>query len=315
MRNSLRREQPGNRAYRILYGLLVLLIVCVWLYAFKAYFDHYDSLHPDIAWAVPWVQTDVVQADGILLWDEEVISAPADGAVKYPLGRGPVRVPRGAVVARVSSGNAISDVKSKSDGYFVAGTDGSEGKWKYSALWPGMKELPSPAPLKMADDGARAKKGDLIGKIVPQPQELRFIGYVDWTDDMRDRLASNRIMAKMDMLDTSSRAYVRVFETFGHKAKIYINVPWFPPQSLMSRKYKLLIETGETSGVAVPETAVIERDGRKGAFVVKGSDASFVEVKGRVIDGAKFLVTDGLRLGDAVVVDGDGGREGRVRLW
>ena len=315
MRKPIRREQPENRAYGIFYGLIVLLITCVWIYAFKAYFDHYDSLHPEIAWAVPWVQVDVVQADGILLWDEEMISAPADGTVKYTLGLGPVRVPRGAIVARVSSGNAMADIKSKSDGYFVAGTDGSEEKWKYSALWPGMKELPNPAPLKMADDGARVKKGDWIGKIVPQPQELRFIGYVDETDDMRDRLASNRIMAKMDMLDTPSRAYVRVFETFGHKAKIYINVPWFPLQSLMSRKYKLLIETGETSGVTIPETAVTARDGKKGTFVVRGSDASFVEVKGRVIDGSKFLVTDGLKIGDAVIVDGYGGREGRVRLW
>jgi hypothetical protein len=313
------RGQPaggrGFSAYRIFYGLIVLLIVCVWIYAFRAYFAHYDSLHPEIAWAVPWVQVDVVRVDGILLWDEEVVPSPRDGTVQYPMGRGPVRVPRGAIVARVSSGRDHSDVKAKSDGYFIAGLDGSEEKWRYSSLWPGTKELPSPPPVKMIDDGARVKKGERIGKIAPQPQELRLIGYVDATDEMKDRLSSNKIKAKMDMLDTPSAAAVRVFETFGHRAKIYLNVPWFPRDILMSRQYSLLIETGETSGVAVPESAVTVRDGRRGAFVIRGADAVFVEVKGRVIDGSRFLVTEGLKLGDAVAIDAGSSREGRVRLW
>jgi hypothetical protein len=285
----------------------------VWIYAFKSYFDHYDSIHPEITWAAPWVQVDVAQADGVLLWNEEVIAAPRDGIVKYPSGRGPIRVYKGAIVAKVASGSGELSVKAKEDGYFIAGLDGYEGQWKYSALW--LEDPPDPSPLKMMEDGAKVSKGTPVGKLIPQPQALRLIGYVNLSEDMTDRLESNRLMIKMDELDTSSRAYIRVYEIIGHRAKIYIDIPWFPPSALMSRKYRLLAETGETTGVAIPESAVGLRGGKQGAFVLKGSNAVFTEIKGRVIDGSRFLTTEGLKLGDAVIVDADGAREGRVRLW
>ncbi|MDR1137518.1 MAG: efflux RND transporter periplasmic adaptor subunit [Synergistaceae bacterium] len=300
-------------AYRLFYGLCILLISCVWIYAFKSYFDHYDSVHPEIAWAVPWVQTDVVPAEGVLLWNEKVVLSPRDGTVKYPAGRGPVRVPKGEIVAKVTSGSAESNIKSEEDGYFVAGLDGFEEQWKYSTLW--LEEPPEPPPLKMLEDGAKVSKGAPIGKLIPQPQELRLIGYVDLTEDMIARLETNRLMIKMDALDTSSRSYVQVYEMMGHRAKVYVDIPWFPPQTLMSRKYKMLVETGETSGVAIPESAVGSMKGKQGAFVLKGSNAAFTEIKGRIIDGSRFLATEGLKLGDAVIVDADGAREGRVRLW
>ena len=182
-------------------------------------------------------------------------------------------------------------------------------------MWPGTKELPDPAPLKMIGDEADVRKGEKIGKLVRQPQELRMIGYVDLTEEMKTCLNANRVMVKMDEMDTSSRALVRVFETYGHKAKVYLNIPWFPPQMLMSRKYSLLAVTGETSGVTVPESAIGVKDGEQGAYVLRGSDSSFVEVKGRPIDGSRFLVTEGLKLGDAVIVDAYGAREGRVQIW
>jgi hypothetical protein len=299
----------------VFYGLAVFLIVCVWIYAFKSYFDHYDSIHPEIAWAVPWVQVDMVRVDGILLWNEEVIASPQAGTVRFPLGAGPLRVSKGAVVAMVTSGSSSSSIKAKEEGYFIAGLDGSEGQWKYSTLWPGQKELPDPPPVKMVSDSASVKRGDLIGKIIPQPQELRLIGYVDLTGDITKKLASNKVMVKMDTLDTPSHAYVRVYDVIGHKAKIYIDIPWFPPQILLSRKYDLIVETGEMSGVAVPESSVGMNGGKKGVYVLRGSEASFVEVKGKIIDGSRFLVTEGLRLGDAVIVDAYGAREGKVRLW
>ena len=142
-----------------------------------------------------------------------------------------------------------------------------------------------------------------------------MIGYVDLTEEMRVCLEANRVMVKMDMLDTSSRAFVRVFEAYGYKAKVLLNIPWFPPQMLMSRKYNLIAETGETPGVAVPESAIETKDGQMGAYVLKGSNSSFVEVKGRPIDGSRFLVTEGLRLGDAVITNAYGAREGRVQIW
>lgn len=316
MRGQQSRDRPQRGpVQKFFYWFAILLIVFVWIYAFRAYFRHYDSVHPDIAWAEAWVQTDIVNVEGILLWNEDLILSPRDGTVKFPMGRGPLRVPRGAVVAKVTDGGGTYDIKTRDEGYFVAGLDGSEGGWKYSALWPGMKELPVVSPLKMTEESAKVKKNSPVGKLIPQPQDLRFIGYVDMTEGMTKSLASNNLPVKMDTLDTSSKAYVRVYETAAGKAKVYLNVPWFPPEAIMSRRYKLIVEEGETSGIAIPETAVDTKNGKTGAYVVKGTEASFVEIKGRVIGGGRFLATEGLALGDAVIVDAGGAREGRVRLW
>lgn len=309
-------ETTKSAAYRIFYGFFAILIAFVWVYAFKLYFSHYDSVHPKITWAAPHVQTDVVPADGLLLWDESVLPSPRDGTVKYPLGTGPVRVPKGATVARVSSGTSASDVKSPAEGYFVAGLDGSEGNWKYSEIW-NETEKHDPATVKMYKDGDKMKKNSPVGKLVRQPQTLRMVAYVYLTDGMKKELSSKALKVKMDPLDTPSRADVDVCDLpeSGTSAKALLKVPWFPPWVLMSRKYRLLVQTGETSGVAVPEAAVTVREGKRGVYMLDGAESVFTEIEGRVIDASKFLVVSGLRLGDAVIADAESAKEGRVRLW
>ncbi|MDR1915576.1 MAG: efflux RND transporter periplasmic adaptor subunit [Synergistaceae bacterium] len=310
-----RPVQRKSLTFCIFYFLVLAVTAFIWIYAYRSYFRHYDSTHPDITWAVPWVQEDIIKADGVLLWNEEKIISPRAGTVKFPQGTGPKRVQRGAVVARVSSGSSAVDVKSPSEGYFIAGLDGAEGKWRYQSLWPGSYELPQVPSVKLMQDGDKVRQGAAIGKIIPQPQGLRYIGYIDLIGNFKEKLASNRVMVKMDSLDTPSKSNVRVYEILGHRAKVLLDIPWFPPGMILSRNYDLIIEIGETSGVTVPESAVIVKDGIRGAFVLRGSEAFFTGVKGRSIDGGRFLVTDGLKLGDAVIVDAYGAQEGRVKLW
>lgn len=312
---KLREKREKSLAYRIFYILAVAAIAAVWIYAFRSYFRHYDSLHPEITWALPWVQIDMIISDGVFLWNETLVTAPRAGTVSYPLGAAPTRVQKGATVARVKSGSAAYDIKASSEGYFVAGLDGLEGKWRYASLWPGTSELPKTDLLKLFKDGHNAKKGAVIGKIIPQPQDLRFIGYANLTGELEKKLAANKVMVKMDELDTPSRAPVRVYEALGHRVKMYLSMPWFPPEMLLSRSYRLIVEAGESSGVVVPESAVTMRSGKNGAFVIKGSEAVFTEVEGRVIDGDRFLVAKGVKLGDAVIVNAESAREGRVKLW
>lgn len=312
------KERPKPRkslAYRLFYIIALALVGGGWAYAFLSYFTHYDSLHPEITWATPWVQADTIYAEGVFLWQERVIVSPRAGKVSYPLGGAPVRVGKGAVVAKISSGSAVHNVRAPVEGYFIAAFDGQENKWRYVDLWPGTHQMPKAPAVRPIANGTAVKQDTPIGKIVPQPQELRFMGYVDLTGDIEKKLASNRILVKMDALDSGSRAQVRVHDIVGHRAKVYLTMPWFPPSLLASRNYRLMIEAGETSGVAIPESAVTTRDGRMGAYVLKGSEAFFVEVHGRIIDGRKFLVTEGIRLGDAVIVDAGKAKEGRVKLW
>ena len=311
-------ETPKSTAYKIFYGFFAILIAAAWIYAFRLYFGHYDSIHPRITWAAPGVQTDILPVDGLLLWDESVLPSPRDGAVKYPLGTGPIRVPKGAAVARVTSGSSASDVKSPEEGYFVAGLDGSEGNWKYSAIWNEIEKF-DPKAVKMLKDGDKVKKGAPIGKIVRQPQQLRLVANVILTEGMKKELSSKTLKIKMDPLDPPSQAEVDVYdpEKSGASARVLLKVPWFPTQVLTSRKYRLLVQTDEISGLSIPESAVTVKEEKQGVYVLKGAESVFTKIiEGRVIDASKFLVISAdLKLGDAVIAEGEGAREGRVRLW
>jgi hypothetical protein len=315
MREKRSPKPKKKLGYRVFYWFAVAVIVGLWVYSFKSYFDHYDSLHPEIAWALPWVQADSIMSQGVFLWNEAVLKSPRAGKLSFPSGEGPVRVAKGAVVARVAAGSSFWDVRAPQEGYFLAGLDGFEGKWRYASLWPGEEQLPEAPQVKMMKKGQGVKDGAPVGKLVYQPQDLRFIGYVDMTGNLENELASNGVMVKMDPLDTPSHAPVRVYEKIGHKAKIYLSIPWFPPETVLSRNYELIIEAGSVTGVAIPESAVAVKDGARGAFVLKGTSAVFTKIDGLFIGGARFLVTRGLQLGDAVIVDGQSAHEGKVKLW
>jgi hypothetical protein len=308
-----KKEQRPERKLgpKIIYCMSVTAIAVLWVIAFRSYFEQYDSAHPEIAWALPWVQADTIMASGVYLWNETEIKAPASGAVSFPGGAGPHRVAKGALLASVGGAH----VRAAQEGYFLAGADGMEGKWRYPTLWPGYNEMPSAAPVRMTKEGQKVKSGAVIGKLILQPQDLRFIGYADLMGNLEEDLASNKVMVKMDALDTPSHAHVRVYERVGHRAKMYLTVPWFPPDVTLSRNCEMIIEAGTTTGVTVPESSVIVRGGHRGAFVLKGSEAVFAKVEGRSIGGNRFLVTKGVKLGDAVIVNGSSAREGRVRLW
>lgn len=305
----------GGILKKIIYVIAAAAIAACWVYAFRAYFEHYDSTHPEITWALPLMQDDIVRAEGVLLWDEVVLRAPVNGKLSYPLGAEPSKVRAGSVVARVASGGKRYDVKASESGYFIHGLDGVEGAWKYKDLWLGGGDLPDPGVTLLTSDGSNTSKGAAIGKLIPQPQELRFIGYAEHTQELEARLKSRTINVKMDALDTPSAAAVRVYERYGDRLKIYLTMPWFPPSMLKSRRYSLMIESGRLHGVTVPNSSVIERDGGRGVFVIKGSNAAFVAVEGRYIDEGRYLITSGITLGDAVIVNAETAREGRVDLW
>jgi hypothetical protein len=315
VREKKETRQAKKLGPRIIYFFSVTAIAVLWIYAFRSYFEQYDSLHPEITWALPWVQVDTITAGGVYLWNETKLASPAAGAVRFPNGPGPVRIPKGAVVARVGAGGSFHDVKAPQEGYFVAGLDGLEGEWRYSSIWPGYDELPKASPLTMFKDGQSVKKGSPVGKIISQPQDLRFIGYADISGNLERDLASNAVMVKMDLLDTPSRADVRVYEKIGHRVKLYLSAPWFPPSAVLSRNCDMIIEAGSMTGVIIPESSITIREGSRGAFVVNGSNAVFTKVEGRFIGSSRFLVTKGMKLGDAVIVNGSSAREGRIKLW
>ncbi len=304
--------EKKSRAFSVTYWIGVLVIVAMWIWAFKLYFDRYDYLHPDITWATPGIDTQLVKVQGFLLWKEDVMRAPVSGVCVYPHGKGPVRVTRGAVVARVGG----RDVKARQQGYFVAGRDGRENDWRYSVLWHAKRsEFGKESKLQYFGDNVSVERGQIVGKIAEQPQELRFIGYLPDVGDAAKQLSGKKLRVRMDAEDAVSAADVRVTHRDGQLTKFVLSVPWFPPEMLMSRNYELIVDAGQTRGAVVPAGALLEKGGRKGVYTIRGARVVFVPVSGKTTDGGAFLVTKGLSVGDAVVEDASSAREGRIQLW
>ncbi len=310
-----RFEAEERRSLRPLYWIAVITVIALWVLAFKLYFDRYEYLHPEITWAVPGIDTQLVKIGGVLLWKEVPILAEVAGIVSYPQGTGPVRVPRGAVIAKIAYGSKVKYLKAYQQGYFIAGIDGLESSWRYSEIWPGTDNLPESRGLVKMKDGMLIGKGQPVGKLIEQPQELRFVGYSDVVGNMSDQIKNKKLKVKMDEGDTGSTADIRVSMKMGHKVKLYVTLPWFRPENLLSRKYTLVIEAGRTEGAVVPDSALLEKDGIKGVYLVRGSRVVFSLVEGKPVDNGKFLITKGVSVGDAVVEDAKMAREGRIQLW
>lgn len=311
----VRRFDPEDRRkFKPLYWVVVLIVAVLWAWSFKLYFERYEYIHPDVTWAVPGVDNQIVKIKGVLLWKESVIIAKNSGVVSYPLGTGPVRVSRGSVVARITSGGRAFDIRAFQQGYFIAGIDGMEASWRYSDIWPGEK-LPTPQKLNRIKDGLTVGVGTPVGKLVVQPQELRFVGYTKLAGDIKDQIKHKALRVKMDKYDTISRADIRVSMEQGGRTKIYITLPWFQPEMLLSREYALTVEAGRTEGALVPSSALAEKDGVRGIYVVSRSRVVFRTVEGHPVSDGKFLVTKGVSVGDAIVEDSSSAREGRIQLW
>jgi len=313
----VRRYKPKEqRGPRLLYWILVIVVATLWIWGFKFYFERYDYTHPEITWAVTGIDNELVVINGVLLWNETLLSAPFEGAVTFPLGAGPVRVARGSVVAVVKSGSRSAQIKAPQQGYFVAGVDGKENSWKYSELWPGVDLLPQAPRLGLLQNNDHVLSGQAVGKLAEQPQELRFIGYADVAGDMEKQIKNNRLRVKMDEEDTISSAGIRVYNDMpGGKIKLYLTLPWFQPSLLLSRNYRLIIEAGSIDGAMVPESALLRKNGVIGVYRVTGTRVVFQPVEGKHVDGGNFLITGGLSVGTAIVEDASTAREGRIQLW
>ncbi len=297
---------------RISYWIGVVVIIALWVWAFKEYFARYEYLHPEITWAVPGIETQIIKVKGLLLWKENVLLAPNSGTISYPMGDGPVRVGRGAVVARIGG----REVKAYQQGYFIAGKDGQESKWRYSTLWMADKKLYSESfHVKFFSQGTPVGRGQIIGKIIEMPQNLRFIGYTPLRGDLDEQIKRKKLRVKFDEDDTMSAADLRVTQDADGMIKLYVTMPWFPPQLAVSRNYELIVDAGQTEGAVVPYSAIVLKDGAAGVYMVRGARVIFAPVEGRKIENDKFRVTKGIQVGDAIVADASGAREGRIQLW
>lgn len=295
---------------RALYYLLVLAVVAGVAWTYFLWLDHYNMLHPDVVEAVAMGYVEELPLSGVLVWDEQLVTAPRDGVLTYPSPL-PRRVAKSEAVAAVDG----VAVKVGTPGYFMPALDGQEGVWVYSRLWPGISQFPIAGNVVPLENGTRLRKGEPVGKLVPQPQDLRCIAYLDRTPALEKDIKLGYVEIRTEPYGKIRRAAVRAFINAGQKVKVYLTLPFFPPALLRSRTFSCSVVTGDRQGVVLPDTAVLLRDGKLGVLLVKGSITEFTEVEGFPADEVNFFITKGIVPGNVVVLHADRVKEGVIRLW
>jgi hypothetical protein len=295
---------------KTVYCVVVLFLALGVIKGYLLWLDNYFGLHPEVVYATAAGYVEELPLEGVLIWDEEVVTAPADGLVIYPSSE-PKRVMKGEIMAVVGE----TEVRARVAGYFIPGLDGQEGKWVYSRLWPGILDFPRFVPAAPLGSGARLRQGEPLGKLVPQPQELRCIAYLDKTAALEQDILSGFVNIRTEPGGRTRRAGVRACLDADRKVKVYLTLPFFLPSALVSRGFSCSVLAGEQRGVSVPDSAVLLRGGKLGVLMVRGGITEFVEVEGFPADEDSFFITRSVDAGSMVVLHADKVKEGVIRLW
>lgn len=297
---------------RLVYYVLFLLILLAAIRIYFSWLDSYRLSHPQIieAFAAGYVEEQPLE--GILLWDEQPVLAPQDGVFTY-LSPLPRRVAKGEMLAALDG----VAVRAPYPAYFYPALDGQEGHWFYAKLWPDFAPFPFFRPAVLLENGIQLRKGAPIGKLIPQPQTLRCIAYLDGTPSLLRSLRMRRaaIRIKMEPEGKERKAEVVSFKTMGQKVKVCLRLPFFPPEALRSRSFSARVVAGDQQGVMVPDSTVITKDGRNVVFLLQGNRILSRDVEGFPADAGHFFIVRGVMPGNKLILDADTIQESIVRIW
>ncbi|MBQ9434395.1 MAG: hypothetical protein IJU26_09290 [Synergistaceae bacterium] len=303
--------------FRLVQYTVILIIFGMGYKVYVLWYNTYRLSHPQIIEAVTTNYSEEQPLNGILLWDEQLIYAPKTGILTYPSPR-PRIVAKDEIVAALDG----TAVRAPYPAYFYPGLDGEEGNWVYPKLWPDFAPFPEFHDAELIENGTYLQRGEPIGKLVPQPQTLRCIAYLDSTPSL-ERAVRNpnapaiRIRTEHD--GKERKADVVTHKSAGQKMKVYLRLPFFQPSILRSRRFTASVVTAEQKGVMVPDTAVITRAGKNMVFVVQGNSPELREVEGFPSDEETFFIEKGVAPGNKLILNADSlsqsmGDE-NIRIW
>ena len=304
---------------RLTYYAVFLSILIGAIWAYFLWLNSYRRAHPQIIEAVAAAYIEDQPLDGILLWDEQLVYAPQDGVYTY-LSPKPRMVAKGENLAAL---DGIA-VKAPYPGYFYPALDGQEGRWVYSRLWPDFAPFPFFSSAVLLENGIQLRKGAPIGKLVPQPQVLRCIAYLDMSPSLERTLYLKNAFIKFKMSpdDKERKAEVVAVKSaspagnseHGHTVKVYLRLPFFPPSVLKSRAFSARVVAGEQQGVMVPDSAVITKEGKNFVFLLQGNTVLSKDVDGFPAGGRNFFIIKGVAPGNSLIRDAVNVVEGTLRI-
>ena len=302
---------------RLIQYSVIIIIFMTGYRVYRLWYESYRLSHPQIIEAVSTNYSEEQPLDGILLWDEQLIYAPQAGLLTYP-SPSPHLVSKGEVIAALDG----TAVRAPYPAYFFPGLDGQEGNWVYPKLWPDFAPFPEFQEAQIFHNGTSMLRGDPIGKLVPQPQVLRCIAYLDSTPSLERALRSKEnasIRIRTEYEGKERKADVVAVKSSGQKLKVYLRLPFFPPNLLRSRKFTASVVTDVQKGVMVPDTAVITRGGKNMVFIVQGNTPELKVVEGFPADDMNFFIEKGVAPGNKLILNADTlsqtlGNE-NIRIW
>ena len=287
---------------RIIYYIFLMFIFSIGYKVYGAWYENYRLSNPLLIDAVSTNYNEEQPLNGILLWDEQLIYSPQDGFLTYPSPR-PHFVAKGEILAAID-GYAI---RAPYPAYFFPGLDGQEGNWVYAKLWPDFSPFPEIEEAKLIENGTELRRGEPIGKLIPQPQILRCIAYLDTTPSLEQALKSSNasVRIRTEYEGKERKAEVVAVKNSAQKVKVYLRLPFFPPNILRSRFFTASVVTDVQKGVMVPDTAVITLKGKNMVFIVEGNTPILREVEGFPADDENFFIEKGVQPGNKLILNAD----------
>lgn len=317
----VREEQPQAKEPWFVRFLRVILTAGICALAAGFYFlwarQSAEEAVPPLFMPQPYFYEEEQPVHALLLWHEKVLTALSDGTVQLAYGGKLAAVADNEVVATVLARGRTTAIRTPARGYFLPAIDGAEDRWDYPTLWlssgllPKAPELRWIEDLKPLDTAARA-----VGKLIYLPQEPRAIFYLDLTDRLRAELERGFISIRRESKGPKWTARVRVYVKYGdERAKVALDMPYFPMDMALSREVDFLVCSDEYSGLVVPDSAVTIRRGTYGVFELVGDRLVFRSVTGKPIKDGRFFIASGLSAGNPVILEAANAEEKRVRLW
>lgn len=305
----------GKQSFKVLYFIVVTIIFILSVALYWGWLWRTGAAIPKLVTVRSFYFREDVPVRAVLLWREELVKAPSRGVIQYRNGPLPYVAAKRDLVANLLVRGKKKSVYTRDKGYFIPALDGMEKNWRYSALWGGSASLPEVPKAVFLPDLSEIRPDRVIGKLIPQPQNLKCILYCPATDALISDIEKGYVEFRLRKDGSPFRAKVRVSQPMEHTLKLYLDLPFFSISMIEQREIMILVNTGEYRGGEIPESSVVVRQGKRGVYLVKGGNACFREISGTPMSGGRFFVSTGLDPGNLVILKGIAAKEGRIRFW
>lgn len=256
------------------------------------------------------IQT-TVPAQGLVILDEEVVTAPVNGSLRAIIGEGE-RAGLNAEIARFrpvggSDGNEIS-IKAPLAGVVCYHPDGLEGiltpqTWDNLDL-DQLDQLSKPAP----QDSAMLSGGQPVAKIINNLTNPQLI--VRLSPGINPPAAGQTIYLQLAQNQAALTGETIAARQDQSGIQVLVRLKEYRPDLVHQRRLDLSYITERYTGVVVPISSLVERNGEMGVYVLNMGQVVWkrVEVAGRVAEEAAVR---GLNTGTEIIINANLAKEGQ----